>query len=98
MKVEFSRQIFEKYLSIFILSKFCENLSSGSWMDMMKVVVTSHNFVNVPKKYTELSFCLLFYKGLKLYFLLREEHRFRVFQDRVLRKIFGPQRDKVTGD
>jgi hypothetical protein len=29
--------------------------------------------------------------------LLREEHRLRVFENRVLRKIFGPKRDKVTG-
>jgi hypothetical protein len=65
---------------------------------MMKVVVASHSFVNAPKKYTELSFCLLFYIGLQLYFVLREERRLRVFQDRVLRKISGPQRDKVTGD
>jgi hypothetical protein len=28
---------------------------------------------------------------------LREEHRLRVFQDRVLRRIFGPKRDEVTG-
>jgi hypothetical protein len=28
---------------------------------------------------------------------LREEHRLRVFENRVLRKIFGPQRDEVTG-
>jgi len=27
---------------------------------------------------------------------LREEHRRRVFENRVLRKIFGPKRDKVT--
>ena len=26
-----------------------------------------------------------------------EEHRLRVFGNRVLRKIFGPTRDKVTG-
>jgi hypothetical protein len=25
---------------------------------------------------------------------LREEHRLRVFEDRVLRRIFGPKRDK----
>jgi hypothetical protein len=31
--------------------------------------------------------------------LLREEHRLRVFENRVyLRKIFGPKRDEVTGD
>jgi len=29
---------------------------------------------------------------------LREEHRLRVFQNRVLRKIFGPKRDEVTGE
>jgi hypothetical protein len=28
---------------------------------------------------------------------VREEHRRRVFENRVLRKIFGPQRDEVTG-
>jgi hypothetical protein len=26
-----------------------------------------------------------------------EEHRLRVFEDRVLRRIFGPKRDDVTG-
>jgi hypothetical protein len=30
--------------------------------------------------------------------ILREEHRLRVFEDRVLRRIFGPKRDEVTGD
>jgi len=29
---------------------------------------------------------------------LREEHRLRVFQNRVLREIFGPERDEVTGE
>jgi hypothetical protein len=29
---------------------------------------------------------------------LREEHRLRVFESRVLRKIFGPRRDEVTGE
>jgi hypothetical protein len=28
---------------------------------------------------------------------LREEYRLRVFENRVLRRIFGPQRDEVTG-
>jgi hypothetical protein len=30
--------------------------------------------------------------------ILREEHRLRVFEKRVLRKIFEPWRDDVTGD
>jgi hypothetical protein len=29
---------------------------------------------------------------------LREEHRLRVFENRVLRRIFGPNRNEVTGD
>jgi hypothetical protein len=37
--------------------------------------------------------------GAKLGLLtLREEHRLRVFENRVLRRIFGPKRDGVTGD
>jgi hypothetical protein len=28
---------------------------------------------------------------------LREEHRLRVFEDRVLRRIFGPNRDEEIG-
>jgi hypothetical protein len=30
--------------------------------------------------------------------ILREEHKLRVFENRVLRRIFGPRRDEVTGD
>jgi hypothetical protein len=29
---------------------------------------------------------------------LREEHRLRVFENSVLRRIFGPKRDEVTGE
>jgi hypothetical protein len=29
---------------------------------------------------------------------LREEHILRVFENRVLRRIFGPKRDEVTGE
>jgi hypothetical protein len=28
---------------------------------------------------------------------LREEHRLRMFESRMLRRIFGPKRDEVTG-
>jgi hypothetical protein len=30
--------------------------------------------------------------------ILREEHRLEVFENRVLRRIFGPKRDDLTGD
>jgi hypothetical protein len=29
---------------------------------------------------------------------LREEHRLRVFENRVLRRAFGPKRDELTGE
>jgi hypothetical protein len=29
---------------------------------------------------------------------LREVHRLRVYENRVLRRIYGPRRDKVTGE
>ena len=28
---------------------------------------------------------------------LREKHRLRVFENKVLRRVFGPKRDEVTG-
>jgi hypothetical protein len=37
--------------------------------------------------------------GVKLGLLtLREEYRLRVFENRVLRRIFGPNEDEVTGE
>jgi hypothetical protein len=37
--------------------------------------------------------------GRKTWFLtLREEHRLRVFENRVLRRIFGQERDEVMGE
>jgi hypothetical protein len=30
--------------------------------------------------------------------ILREEHRLKVFENRVLRRIFGPRRAEVTGE
>jgi hypothetical protein len=35
---------------------------------------------------------------VKLGLTLREGHRLRVFENRVLRRIFGPKGDEVTGD
>jgi hypothetical protein len=32
------------------------------------------------------------------YLTLREEYRQRVFENRVLRRVFGPKRDEVTGE
>jgi hypothetical protein len=45
---------------------------------------------------------IIFPIGLKGYetwsLTLREEHRLGVFENRVLRRVFGPKRDEVTGE
>jgi hypothetical protein len=35
---------------------------------------------------------------VKLGLSLREQHRLRVLENRVLRRIFGPKKDEVTGE
>jgi uncharacterized membrane protein len=47
--------------------------------------------------FTELLSLLLLYECETWSLTLRVEHRLRVFENRVLRRIFGPKRDKVTG-
>jgi hypothetical protein len=36
--------------------------------------------------------------NIKAFFVVREEHRLRVFENRVLRRIFGSNKDEVTGE
>jgi len=55
----------------------------------------SVGIVRSRTKATEFSFSLY---GCETWsFTLREDRRLRVFENRVLRRIFGPKRDKVTG-
>jgi hypothetical protein len=50
------------------------------------------------KIYTTIILPVIFY-GCETWSLkLREEHRLRVFENMVLRRIFGPKRDEVTGE
>jgi hypothetical protein len=41
---------------------------------------------------------VVLYRCETLSLTLKEEHRLGVFEDRVLRRIFGPKRDEVTGE
>jgi hypothetical protein len=50
------------------------------------------------KIYKILSLLVVFYGCETWSLTLREERRLRVFEKRVLRRIFGPQRDEVTGE
>jgi hypothetical protein len=47
------------------------------------------------KRYKTLILPLVLYGCETWSLTLREEHRLRVFENRVLRRIFGPKRDEV---
>jgi hypothetical protein len=49
------------------------------------------------KIYKTIILSVVLYRCEILSLTLREEHRLRVFEKRVLRRIFGPKRDEVTG-
>jgi hypothetical protein len=50
------------------------------------------------KRYRTIILLVVLY-GLGTWSLtLREKHRLRLFENRVLRRIFGPKRDEVTGE
>jgi hypothetical protein len=56
-------------------------------------------FRNVKVKiYKTIILLLVLYGCETWYATLREENRLRVFENRVLRRIFGPRRDEVTGE
>jgi hypothetical protein len=44
------------------------------------------------------NFAVVLYGCETLSLALREEHRLRVFENRVLRRIFGPKWDEMTGE
>jgi hypothetical protein len=50
------------------------------------------------KIYKTIILPVVLYGCESLYLKLREEHRLRVFESRVLWRIFGPKRDEVTGE
>jgi hypothetical protein len=50
------------------------------------------------KQYRTVIFPVVLYGCETWSLTLREEQRLRVFENRVLRRIFGPKRDEVTGE
>jgi hypothetical protein len=45
-----------------------------------------------------LNICVVLYGCGTWSLTLQKEHRLKVFENRVLREIFGPKRDEVTGE
>jgi hypothetical protein len=65
-------------------------------------IVTDNDSTNI--KYICVYICIYIILPVVLYrseswsLALREECRLRIFENKVLRRIFGPKRDEVTGD
>ena len=51
-----------------------------------------------PKKYSTIILPVVVYGCETWYLAFRKEHDLRLLENRVLRKIFGPKRDEVTGE
>jgi len=51
-----------------------------------------------PKIYRTIILLVVLYGYETWSLTLREERRLRVFENRVLRRVFGPKRDEVTGE
>jgi hypothetical protein len=49
------------------------------------------------RTYKNICLPMVLYRGETWSLTLREEHRLRVFENRVLRRIFSPKRDEETG-
>jgi hypothetical protein len=96
-----------KYLGTTLTDQNCihedinSRLNSGnacyhSVQSLLSSCLLSRN-VNV-KTYKTIILPVVLY-GCETWLLtLKEEHRQRVFENRVLRSIFGPKRDEVTGE
>ena len=65
-----------------------QNLLSSSLLSKNLIIKVHGNII----------FPVVFYGCETWSLTLREERRLRVFQNRVLRRIFGPRRDEVTGE
>jgi hypothetical protein len=64
--------------------------------------VSSFFFARVPKNirssYRKIKLYLLFCMGVKHDVILEKVYRLGVYENRFLRRMFGPKRDDVTGD
>jgi hypothetical protein len=71
-------------------------LTESKFDEEIKSILNSEN-VKI-KTYKPLMFPVVLYECLTWSLTLREEHRLRVFENRILRKIFRPKRDEIIGD
>ncbi|KAJ4439205.1 hypothetical protein ANN_07324 [Periplaneta americana] len=75
------------------------NMGNACYYSVEKLLSSSLLFKNLKVRiYKTVILPVLLYGCETWTLTLREEHRFRVFENKVLRKIFGAKRDEVTGE
>jgi hypothetical protein len=95
--------ILRKHVCLYIV-KWIESiprLNSGNacYHSVQGLLSSRLLFRNVKvKKYKTIILPVVLYGCETLSLTLSEEHRLRVFENRVLRRIFGPKSDEVTGE
>jgi hypothetical protein len=57
-----------------------------------------YRYFSITLLFRYLQICICDLGLLNALSVLREDHRLRVFENRVLTRIFGPKRDEVTGE
>jgi hypothetical protein len=68
-----------------------------SHVNVSKPSFKNKGFIIKIKIYRTIILTVVLYGCENLLLKLREKHRLRVFENRVVRKIFGPKRDEVKG-
>jgi hypothetical protein len=68
------------------------------FVDKFRLNLDINNKHFTSTQYTKLILPLVFHGCETWSLTIREEHRLRAFENRVLRRIFGPRRDEVTGE
>jgi hypothetical protein len=95
-----------KYLGTTLTDKNCmqEEIKSrlnlgNAWYHLVQSLLSSRLSRNVRVKIHKIIILPVVLYGCETWSLtLREEHRLRVFENRVVRRICGPKRDDITGE
>jgi hypothetical protein len=75
-----------------------KNSENGCYHSVQSVLSSHLLSRNVKAKiYKTIILPVILYGRETWSLILREEHRLRMFENRVLRRIFGPKRDAVSG-
>ena len=92
VELKFLWQLFKVTVMLYMITVSCYH----SVQNLLSSILLSKNLKS--KIYRTMILPVVLYGCETWSLTLREAHRLRVFENRVLRRIFGPKRDGVTGE